>query len=173
MFRITLLALALVFGAANAQAGDLAAASADCNQIDNPDLTLSGCTELIDVHKVKDLNLAVAYFRRGLAYDKKKDYTASIGEYTKALDVKSDLPILWFKRGLAHARTGQYALAVADYTKAIELDPKDADAVSNRGRAYYSSGEKDKAIADWRAALVIDPKHETAKGNLKELGLEP
>jgi hypothetical protein len=45
--------------------------------------------------------------------------------------------------------------------------------VTNRGRAYYLLGEKDKAIADWRAALVLDPKHEIARGNLKELGLEP
>lgn len=173
MFKVGFAGLALALGVTSALARDITAVSADCNQTDNPDLTLTACTELIDEHKVKDANLAIALYLRGFAHYKKGDYAASIVEYTKAIDVKSDLQPIWFRRGLAHARSDQYSLAVADYTKAIELDPKDADAVTNRGRAYYLLGEKDKAIADWRAALVLDPKHEIARGNLKELGLEP
>ena len=173
MLRIALIGLALVFGATSGNARDAAAAATDCNQTEDADKSLAACTELIEVHKVDGLNLAVAYFKRGLAYDSKQNYVAAIAEYDHAIKVKPDLQPLYFKRGLAHRRNGQPDLSVADYTKAIELDPKDADSVSNRGRAYLDLGEKDKAIADFRAALVLDPKHDKALAHLEELGLKP
>jgi tetratricopeptide (TPR) repeat protein len=102
-------------------------AAADCNQDDDNDRTINGCTALIEKGAPDISN----YRHRGDAY------------HAKCLDAEGSLP--------------DCGRAIADYTKAIALDPKYDDAYIARGRAYSRIGDHDRAMADFNKALDVSP----------------
>jgi tetratricopeptide (TPR) repeat protein len=159
---------------------------ADCDQCNDPDRSIRGCTRLIE----KDPSDAVAYYNRGVAYDEEKDYDRAIADYTRVIEVHpqaaaysnrgyaythkrdSDRAFAdyasavetdagyadtYFNRGNAYDDIKDFDRAVVEYSKAIAIDAMSADFYSDRGLAYAANGHYDRAIADYDRALVIDP----------------
>lgn len=63
------------------------------------------------------------YFFKGIAMDELGEYEKAISYYTKALEIKPNLPDIFQNRGLAYYHNKQYDEAIADYKKALELNP--------------------------------------------------
>jgi tetratricopeptide (TPR) repeat protein len=160
---------------------------ANCDQSNDPDRSIWGCTRLIE----KDPRDAVAYYNRGIAHDDKKDYDRAIADYTRVIEIHPQAAAysnrgyaythkrdydrafadyasaaasdagyadIYFNRGNAYDDIKDFDRAAAEYSKAIAIDPMSADSYSDRGLAYAANGDYDRAIADYDRALAIDPK---------------
>ena len=71
---------------------------------------------------------------RGLAKDRRKDFSGAIDDYTQALARRPDQPGLWTRRGWAHLVTNAAPLALEDFERALRLDGSNGDAYSGRAR---------------------------------------
>ena len=90
---------------------------------------------------------------RGLAKDRKKDFSGAIDDYTQALAQHPDQPGLWNRRGWAHLITNAVQLALEDFERAIRLDGSNGDAYSGRGSARVLLGQHRTAVADAEESL--------------------
>ena len=90
---------------------------------------------------------------RGLAKDRRKDFSGAIDDYTQALAQHPDQPGLWNRRGWAHLVTNAVQLALEDFERAIQLDGSNGDALSGRGSARVLLGQHRAAVADAEESL--------------------
>jgi len=90
---------------------------------------------------------------RGLAKDRRKDFSGAIDDYTQALAQHPDQPGLWNRRGWAHLVTNAVQLALEDFDRAIRLDGSNGDALSGRGAARVLLGQHRAAVADAEESL--------------------
>ena len=114
---------------------------------------------------------AYTEFYRGLTYqlkgDESKDsdekqaaYEKAVVYYTRALELKPDLPEVYTNRGNVYRGIDEIDKAIEDYNSATELDPNDANAYNNRGNAYFDKNEVDKAIEDYNTAIELKPDYD-------------
>lgn len=128
----------------------------DCNQSDNPDLQIRGCSNLIETDILSGEDSAIFYANRGDAYARKGDAVRAIADYDKAIELKPDSPAVYFNRGNGKGFTNQYDAAILDFDKAIELDPDFAAPYFGRGNAFQLRGDSNQAIASYDKAIEID-----------------
>src|SRR5262245_55097450 len=81
-----------------------AGAAEDCQQENDLDRSISGCTELINAGKEN----YQTYTWRGSAYIQKGDYDRAIADLTKAIDLDPKYAKAYFGRGYAHNQKGDY-----------------------------------------------------------------
>ena len=119
---------------------------------------------------------AYTYFYRGFAcrnrgdqatvYDEaQNEYEKSIEHYTKAIELKANLPEAYMNRGNVYRDIYEYPYAIEDYNAAIQIRPDFADAYNNRGIVYYKKGEYDRAIEDYNITISLDSHHASAYNN--------
>lgn len=118
-----------------------------------------------------DPNDANANVLMALVADKSGDKRRAIDFYTYALKANPNDSAAYNNRGVIYADMGQQNLAMADYNEAIRCDPKNAWAWANRGITNAALRNRKQAIADLRQALAIDPNHQSARENLRRLGV--
>ncbi len=100
---------------------------------------------------------ALAYYRRGLAYDFVENFDKALSDYARALEINPDYADVYRSRALLYRVANRFQEAIADYDKLIQLDPNEAKAYSGRATAYAVTGPLEKAIVDCAIALQIDP----------------
>src|ERR1700739_4563989 len=98
----------------------------------NPDLSIDGCTALIQSGQENTSRLAEAFSDRGNAFFRKGDYDRAIQDYDQAIQLKPDFAQAFNNRGNALTRKGMFDLAIEDYGRAILLRPDYAMAFNNR-----------------------------------------
>ncbi|TAE59784.1 MAG: tetratricopeptide repeat protein [Nostocales cyanobacterium] len=86
-----------------------------------------------------------------------KDYTGAIGNYTKALELNSQLVRAYLLRGLACHELGNRLGAIEDYTHVIKTIPNSYLVYRIRGVAYFELGNNKSAIKDYTQAIKINP----------------
>jgi tetratricopeptide (TPR) repeat protein len=147
----------------------------ECNQSENPEKQIDGCTEFLQLDPFSPY-VALAYGRRGEAYMRKGDLGHAIADFDQAVAIDGRQARLYVGRGLAYRDKGDLDRAIEDLSKAIELDSKFGEAFINRCVVYDHKGERDRAIADYRAALAKNPTPQDRKdleAALKHLGASP
>jgi len=113
------LALTLIAAPVWAQSGNVS----KCVSQD-PDVSIAGCTALIQEGGLDTAHMAAVSVIRGNAYSDKELYDQAIADYTKALSLEARSRRLqrpW--TGLRQA--GHRDEAVADFHAALKLDPTD------------------------------------------------
>jgi tetratricopeptide (TPR) repeat protein len=129
---------------------------------------------------------AVAFFRRGLAYQDKAqwDFDAYLNEgkyedlairdYDEAIRLNPKNAPAFNNRGNAHVSKRMYDRAIQDFDEALRLTPDNALFLRNRANAFRIVGQYRSAIADYRKALSLkidaSTKNQIEKV-LKELGV--
>ena len=86
----------------------------------------------------------------------KKDHTAAIDFYTKAIDVYASDPVFYSNRAACHAAQGNQEAVIRDTSKALELDPSYVKALNRRAAAYEQSGKLQEALLDLTASSILD-----------------
>jgi tetratricopeptide (TPR) repeat protein len=112
------------------------------------DEVIVSCDAVLKVHPTANL-----FELRGLARDRRGDYSGAIDDYTQALAQRPDEPRLWNRRGWALLVTHAVELALKDFERAIRLDGSNGDAYSGRGSARVLLGEPHAAVADAEESL--------------------
>ena len=159
----------LILGAATPAIADAASDAADCNQADDPDRRIRGCSNLIQSDNLAGAALADAYGKRGDAFAETHDHSRAVADYDEAIRLGADraggsegdrrgaardLADAYYKRGSFYVwRQGDFDRGIADLDKALELDPDHVMAYRTRGWAHQRNGDYDRANADYDAAI--------------------
>jgi tetratricopeptide (TPR) repeat protein len=141
---------------------------------DIADRTISGCTLIIQDQSLGVEDLAIAYTRRGFAYDAKGDIESAIADYTEVIRLDAKAANVYYSRGHAYQARGDSEQAIADYSEAIRLDnesggsfgivkggEEESTVYYDRGLAFHARGDYDRAIADYREAITLNPDYES------------
>jgi tetratricopeptide (TPR) repeat protein len=100
----------------------------------NPDLSIVGCTALIQSGQEMTTDLAIAFYNRGNAFGNKSQDGRAIQDYDQAIKDDPGYTQAYYSRGLAYAREGQYDNAIQDFDQTIQLDPSFAHAFNDLGK---------------------------------------
>ena len=101
---------------------------------------------------------ATAYYKRGYARFKLKEYKKAISDFSTVLE-KSETSESFFYRGNCYYSLKDYKNALADYTKALEQEPDNYDIYYNRGYANFRLKNYNDAISDWQKAVLLNPDY--------------
>ena len=74
----------------------------------------------VGTHKPNDTE---SYYKRGIAYYKKREYDKAIADFSEVIERDSNHAESYYNRGNAYCDNVDFDEAIADYTKAIELKP--------------------------------------------------
>jgi tetratricopeptide (TPR) repeat protein len=107
--------------------------------------------------KLYDLN-EYAYYNRGIAYRKLKDYKNAIADFTKAIQLNPQGTFTYLYRGMALQASGQSDMAIADYTALLKIDNQQPLAYVRRAEVYASLKQNEKAREDFRLATELYKK---------------
>ncbi|EEP78612.1 conserved hypothetical protein [Uncinocarpus reesii 1704] len=115
----------------------------------------------------------------------RKDYTAAISHYTKALEIAPANPIYLSNRAAAFSASGNHTKAVEDAEVAVAADPKYVKAWSRLGLARFALGDAKGAAEAYQNGIEAEGNGgseamrkglETAKKRIEEMeqkGNEP
>ena len=95
-----------------------------------------------------------AYFRRGLAWDKKGDIQQAIADYTSAIGI-FEKAVYYNNRGIDYSILQDFDKAMADYDKAIATDPSYAQSFLNKGYVFIQQGKNNLACDNFRKAKEL------------------
>ena len=95
----------------------------------------------------------VAYCKRGLMYQLRKDYKHAHNDYDKAIEIDPEYVTAYVWR--AFLLGGHQA--IEDYSKAIQINPYEANTYISRAKTYSSLKDYKKALQDYNKAISISP----------------
>lgn len=106
-----------------------------------------------------DPQLAQAYFKRGMVYNKRKDYRQAEKDFTSAIGIKPKDAYSYFHRGIARYSIQDHTGALADYDKALQLGLVSEPLLyHNRGVIRFQTGNQEGAIQDYTQALKLNSR---------------
>jgi lipoprotein NlpI len=136
--------------------------SQKCYKATRAEQAINDCSQAIQSGRLSGKALAFVFYRRGNAYNEKRDHDRAIHDYNEAIRLNPLHANSFSNRGVAYARKRDYDHAIQDYDEAIRLNPGHADAFSNRGVAYARKGDYDRAILNYDQAIRLNPDHASA-----------
>jgi len=122
------------------------------------DVAIAACTRAISSGKLKDHNLAAAYDKRGVEFDRKSESDKAIADFDAALRLDPGFIAPHIERARVFRKQREFDRAIADFTDAIRINPKYAMAYNGRGNIFNEKAEYDRAIADYDTAITLDPR---------------
>lgn len=135
------------------------------NSQTNPNVALQSCTSAIQSGILSQPNLAIAFYRRGVAYFEKFDYDHALQDYDQAILLNPSFPQAHNNRGVIFHDRGDYDRAIPEFDLAIQLNPNYPLAIYNRGNSYKGKGEFDRAIQDYDLSIKLNPNYAPAFNN--------
>jgi len=131
-------------------------------KFDQNEKTISDATILIG----KNPQDAIAYYKRGVAYNNKNAFDDALADYNKAIELNPKYAAAYLNRGVLYAaKRNQLDLALSDFSEAIKSDPQYELAYLNRGIAYRKTGQFALAIADMNKAIKLNSSNAKAYYN--------
>lgn len=154
--------IALALGASEALVDPVA----NCNQEDDRQRQITGCSEVISRDGPRD---SMPFINRGIAFASTRQFDRAISDFNAALKINPYEVLAYYNRGNVYYDLGQYGRAISDYAAAIEIEPENALIYFNRALAYERLGKQKNAVSDLRAAIAIDPEFASARARLSRL----
>jgi len=106
------------------------------------------------------------YVHRAIIHNEGKDHFKAIEDYTRALDLRPDLPGTHYDLGQTFRKVSMLQQAIAEYKKAISLDSLMVKAYNNLGITYAEVGEYQEAVDCFQKVIQLDPHYTKAYNNL-------
>ena len=101
---------------------------------------------------------SISHFNRGVARQELGNFGGAIEDYSRAIELNSDLADAYHNRGLLRTKRGEYQDAMNDTTRAIELSPPGSPFPYNsRGLVKMALGDPMGAIEDYTRAIERFP----------------
>ena len=98
---------------------------------------------------------AKEYSNKGVDKFLSGDYSGSIIEYNKAIEINPNNSDIYYNRGASKSKLKDYKGAIIDYTKAIEINPNNTKVYYNRGFLKVKLKDNYGAISDLTKAIEI------------------
>lgn len=108
------------------------------------------------------LQLANAFYYRGLAYQRKREYDNAIADFTAALHWEPKSSPVLRERGVTYSMKGETARGLRDFDKVIRLYPDEALGYALRADTLQATNQWDAALEAVATALRINPTLATA-----------
>lgn len=108
----------------------------------------------------------VAFYQRGKAYFKIKDYQAAQSDLSKAIKLKPESAELFAERGLVYYMAKQPDNAMADFNKAVDMEPQNPFRYASRAFIKDHLNDLEGAKKDYQKALELDPEDAISHNNL-------
>lgn len=109
-----------------------------------------------------DPDFANAYFNRGKAKAKLRDYFNAIMDFDTALRLDPNSVEFYYNRAEAQASLGDHEAAISDYDTIISLDPNYILAYYRRGWAKSILQQYESAISDYDVIIQLNPERPLA-----------
>jgi lipoprotein NlpI len=97
------------------------------------------------------------YALRAAAHDARRDFAASVADYTKLLSLAPDTIAALHRRGEAHFRLGHFRDSVADFDREISLDPSREPHHWQRGLSLYYAGDYARGARQFELHQTVNP----------------
>jgi tetratricopeptide (TPR) repeat protein len=104
----------------------------------------------------------VAYFYRGLAYERAGKSEEALQDYQKAIELKADFILPHSRSGMVWAKKGDYQKAGESYKKALDSGDQDPTTLYNFGVCLTNLGKSDEARPMFEQLLSKDPEYADA-----------
>jgi tetratricopeptide (TPR) repeat protein len=104
----------------------------------------------------KDPRNAMAYLKRGEAFDAAGQTDKALADLDQAARLNARDPNVYNNRGAIYLRQAQYEKAMGDYDRALSLNPFSGIGYINRGILWGRLGQFEKALKDFSTALALD-----------------
>ena len=114
---------------------------------------IAACSALIASGKLSGHDLAVAYYRRGLARARREDEANAVADFNQAIQIDATYTDAYHNRGISLRQMGNADSAIVDFDQTIRLDPKSFRYLV-RGDTWKLKGDIERARADYNAALT-------------------
>lgn len=121
---------------------------------------VAGAIKDFDAAIKADSKHAISYARRGRAHamNGRKDLAQT--DWTKASQLKGDLPEVYLYRSEFYLKNNEKVKALTDLNKLIDLVPDNKSAYENRGYVLKESGDAAKALEDLNKAIGMGVSNE-------------
>lgn len=103
------------------------------------------------------------YYDRGLFYERNKQLSRAVTEFSTVIRLEPNHPNAYLKRGKAYLKLNEgsgnydiYQHVLQDYNMHIQLNPADAKAHASRAELYNTMGKKRPTIEDLEKVLELD-----------------
>ncbi|MCC6864981.1 MAG: trypsin-like peptidase domain-containing protein [Ignavibacteria bacterium] len=103
-------------------------------------------------------NDITAYYMRGYARFKLKEYRKAISDFSEVLQ-ENKTSKSYFYRGNCYYSIKEYYKAREDYTNALEQEPDSYEIYFNRGYANFRLKKYLEAVSDWKLAVELNPDY--------------
>jgi tetratricopeptide (TPR) repeat protein len=131
----------------------------NCNQGNDADLRIAGCSGIINQGSRPARDRGFAYNNRAIAWLAKGDADKALADAEASLRLFPGNPSANNSRGNALVEKKRYDEAIAEYDKAIKGLSRSPIPYNGRARAWMSKGDPQRAIADASEALKRDPNY--------------
>ena len=111
-------------------------------------------------------------FRRGMDAFVDNNFSESVEEFTKVIEIDPEFRLAYVSRGAALMKMDRNKEAIADFDQAIELDPNHPKAFYLRGLARTERGDHEGALTDFGNAIDLNPDYGPAYYSRAALQLE-
>ncbi len=98
-------------------------------------------------------------FKRGMDAFVKDDFSESVEEFTKAIEIDPDFALAYVSRGAALMKMKKIEKSIVDFNHAIELDVEYPKTYHLRGLARAEVGDHEGALEDFGNAIDLDPDY--------------
>ncbi|HEY2481640.1 MAG TPA: aspartyl protease family protein, partial [Caulobacteraceae bacterium] len=95
---------------------------------------------------------AAGFARRAAAEAARREFTAAVADFSKAMELDPKQPDYAYQRGETHLVAGQSGLAMADFDRTLALAPADSRALIARASLRLAAHDNAGALADLDAA---------------------
>lgn len=122
------------------------------------------CLKHINIALKANVNLAEAYFLKGMVFQYAGDSIKAASSFQTAVEQKADYYDAYITLGLLHANKKD-SLAIQYYQSALSLRPNSAEALYDLGMYFQDNGQYKRALDAYSKMLAISPNSEIAYYN--------
>jgi tetratricopeptide (TPR) repeat protein len=98
-------------------------------------------------------------FERGMNAFVNDNFSESVEEFTRAIEIDPDFALTYVSRGAALMKMQRIEESIADFDHAIELDPDYPKTYHLRGLARVEVEDHEGALEDFGNAIDLDPDY--------------
>jgi tetratricopeptide (TPR) repeat protein len=131
---------------------------AQCDQKQDLDLRIQGCSAIAKAADASPHAVETAWIRLGWAYSGKAMYGSAIDAFNQANKLNPSVTA-YIGHALASDSRQAFDDALQDVAQALKLDPKNAGVFVARGMVHSDMGKRDEAFRDYDDAIKTDPKN--------------